>query len=184
MIALLKDMGIKLDEPLELKLDASAGIGIAQRRGAGRIRHIATPTLWLQKAVYDGKVKVSKVAGKENPADLGTKYLGRKDIERIWEQCGFYLVSGSSKIALKAALQELQCTVAEASGIASFRCQGKTQTSVCAPSPWDWRGSQREAQQVHPHTTTPKRLELNVGRKSRSANSKRQSYLFHQAPSV
>ena len=85
-------------------LDASAGIGIAQRRGAGRIRHIATPTLWLQKAVSEGKVKVGKVPGTENPADLGTKYVGRKDIERIWKQCGFVSLSGASNIALKAAL--------------------------------------------------------------------------------
>ena len=105
MTHLLKDMGVELNEPLDLKLDASAGIGIAQRRGAGRIRHIATPTLWLQKAVYDGKVKVGKLPGKENPADLGTKYLGRSDIEKIWKQCGFYIATGSSKIALKAALQ-------------------------------------------------------------------------------
>ena len=104
MINLLRDMGLIMKEPLDLKLDASAGIGIAQRRGAGRIRHIATPTLWLQKAVGDGRVKVSKLPGKENPADLGTKYLGRKDIERIWGQCGMYIAPGVSKLALKAAL--------------------------------------------------------------------------------
>jgi hypothetical protein len=105
MIHLLKDMGMDMQEPLDLKLDASAGIGIAQRRGAGRIRHIATPTLWLQKAVSDRKVKVSKLPGTENPADLGTKYLGRKVIERIWKQCGMYLATGSSKMALKAAIK-------------------------------------------------------------------------------
>ena len=104
MLAMLKDMGIVIQEPLDLQLDASAGIGIAQRRGAGRIRHIATPTLWLQKAVSEGKVKVGKVPGTENPADLGTKYVGRKDIERIWKQCGFVSLSGASNIALKAAL--------------------------------------------------------------------------------
>ena len=105
MIHLVKDMGVDIQEALDLKLDATAGIGVAQRRGAGRIRHIATPTLWLQKAVSEGKVKVSKVAGKENPADLGTKYLGRQEIEKIWKQCGFYLATGDSKIALKAALR-------------------------------------------------------------------------------
>ncbi len=106
MIHLLKDMGVDFEEPLDLKLDASAGIGVAQRRGAGRIRHIATPTLWLQKAVSDGKVKVGKVAGPENPADLGTKYVGRKDIEKIWKQCGFVSLSGQSSLALKAALRK------------------------------------------------------------------------------
>ena len=105
MIHLLQDMGVEITEALALKLDASAGIGIAQRRGAGRIRHIATPTLWLQKAVSEGKVKVSKLPGTENPADLGTKYLGRKDIERIWKQCGMYLAKGSSQLALKAAIK-------------------------------------------------------------------------------
>ena len=51
MIHLLKDMGVNIKEPLDLRLDASAGIGIAQRRGAGRIRHISTPTLWLQQCL-------------------------------------------------------------------------------------------------------------------------------------
>ena len=104
MISLLRDMGIDVKQPLDERLDASAGIGIAQRRGAGRIRHIATPTLWLQKAVAEGKVKVNKVAGPENPADLGTKYLSGKDIHKIWKQCGFVSLSGQSDIALKAAL--------------------------------------------------------------------------------
>ena len=104
MINLLKDMGVDIQEPLDMKLDASAGIGIAQRRGAGRIRHISTPTLWLQKAASEGRVKVGKVLGTENPADLGTKYVGRKDIERIWKQCGFVSLAGQSNLSLKAAL--------------------------------------------------------------------------------
>ena len=54
----------------------------------------------------EAKIKVSKLPGKENPADLGTKYFGRTDIERIWKQCGFYQAEGSSKIALKAAIKE------------------------------------------------------------------------------
>ena len=104
MIHLLRDMGVDIKEPLDLRLDASAGIGIAQRRGAGRIRHISTPTLWLQKAVSEGKVKVSKVLGTENPADLGTKYVGGKDIEKTWKQCGFVSLTGHSSLSLKAAL--------------------------------------------------------------------------------
>ena len=82
------------------------GIGIASRRGAGRIRHIATPTLWLQRAVSDGKILISKVPGDQNPADLGTKHLDRKTIERVWTQCGFVAIKGRSNIALKAALDK------------------------------------------------------------------------------
>jgi len=36
MINLMKDMGVDITEPLDEKLDATAGIGIASRRGAGR----------------------------------------------------------------------------------------------------------------------------------------------------
>ena len=44
-----------VDSPsLEIKLDATAGRAIAMRTGAGRIRHIAPPTLWLQRLVING----------------------------------------------------------------------------------------------------------------------------------
>ena len=87
---------------MPLCIDATAGMGIASRRGAGRIRHIHTPSLWLQKAVADGHVQVSKVAGDVNPADLGTKYLDRRSIEKIWQQCGFVLLKCQSRLAYKA----------------------------------------------------------------------------------
>ena len=60
-----------------LKTDASAAIGIASRRGAGKIRHLATQTLWLQQLVTDKRIKLSKVSGSVNPADIGTKFLER-----------------------------------------------------------------------------------------------------------
>ena len=76
--AMLRDLGVELtgDATVEVKVDATAGRGVAMRRGAGRIRHIATPTLWVQKLVQDGKVKVSKIPGNANPADLGSKAFG------------------------------------------------------------------------------------------------------------
>ena len=104
MINMLYDMGVHIAEPLDERLDATAGIGIASRRGAGRIRHIHTPTLWLQRAVNDGRVAISKVAGDLNPADLGTKYVDRRIIERVWDQCGFVALRGRSDMALRAAI--------------------------------------------------------------------------------
>ena len=70
------------DSCLEIQTDASAGRGIAMRRGAGRIRHIATPTLWLQKHIQDGRISILKVPGAENCADLGTKHLDSRKIEK------------------------------------------------------------------------------------------------------
>ena len=39
IVSMLADMGVKMEKPLELKLDATAGLGIASRRGAGRQAH-------------------------------------------------------------------------------------------------------------------------------------------------
>ena len=50
---------------LEMKLDVTAGQAIAMRRGAGRIRHIATPTLWLQRLVINGDIKMLCCFGNE-----------------------------------------------------------------------------------------------------------------------
>ena len=40
-VAMLRDLGVELtgDATVEVKVDATAGRGVAMRRGAGRIRH-------------------------------------------------------------------------------------------------------------------------------------------------
>ena len=60
-----KGLGDGIDS-LEIKLDATAGRAIAMRRGAGRVRHIATPTLWLQRLVINGDIEMTRVRGKQN----------------------------------------------------------------------------------------------------------------------
>ena len=54
--------------------DSSAALGVARRRGAGKIRHVKIGMLWIQELRDGGAVEYVKVAGKENPADLMTKY--------------------------------------------------------------------------------------------------------------
>ena len=44
MVAMSRDFGWELK--LRIWRDASAGRGIASRRGAGKVRHMATQTLW------------------------------------------------------------------------------------------------------------------------------------------
>ena len=102
MTEMLKDMGVHATEALTVHVDATAGLGIASRRGAGRIRHIACPALWLQQAVQDGRVRLRKVAGAKNPADLGTKFVDRATILRALNQCGFVALSGRSQQSLRA----------------------------------------------------------------------------------
>ena len=99
------DMGVKFKSALEIRIDASACLGIAQRRGAGQIRHIATPTLWLQQAVSDGRLVVTKVKGDINPADLGTKHVPDGVIQHAWETMGFETREGVSAKALKTIVE-------------------------------------------------------------------------------
>ena len=104
MVALLADMGVTPKKPISLRVDSTACLGTAGRRGAGRIRHIATPSLWIQRAVNDGRLDLSKVDGKDNPADLGTKVLGGPAINQILGRIGFVKLTGNSKLALKASV--------------------------------------------------------------------------------
>ena len=108
-ISMMKDLGVDLKAEhasrhpiLEVNMDASAGRSISLRRGAGRIRHIATPTLWVQRLVQSGLVKVNKVDGESNLADMGTKHLNHQSMVKLMSKCCYYFRSGTSELALKA----------------------------------------------------------------------------------
>ena len=64
--------------------DASAVLGIAQRRGVGKVRHVEVHQLWLQDRVSQGDLKVRKIDGTKNPADAVTKHL---DGVKLREHC-------------------------------------------------------------------------------------------------
>ena len=73
-----RDFGVTVG--INAYVDASAAVGIACRRGLGKVRHIELDQLWLQDQVARGRVRVFKVPGEENVADSVTKH---STIERI-----------------------------------------------------------------------------------------------------
>ena len=73
MAAMALDVGKVM--VLWMYVDASAAIGVAQRKGLGKIRHLHTQSLWVQDAVRDKRVFLDKVPGAYNPADMYTKHL-------------------------------------------------------------------------------------------------------------
>ena len=87
-----------------IKLDATAGRAIALRRGAGRIRHIATPTLRLQRLVINGDIKMTRVGGDDNCGDLGTKHLDYQTMNKHLKFCGMRFAEGRSQIAPQVEL--------------------------------------------------------------------------------
>ena len=79
MKSMLSDMGVRVD--IECFTDATAAQGIACRRGlSSRTRHVQVHFLWVQEQVICGRVKLSKVYGNDNPADLLSKYFTRDTI--------------------------------------------------------------------------------------------------------
>ena len=97
-----KDLGAQLE--LNIHVDATAGIGIASRRGIGKIRHLDTSFLWVQKCLHERRALVKKVLGTENPADLGTKVLAGPVIWKLLKLCGIEQKAGVAALALKAAV--------------------------------------------------------------------------------
>ena len=53
--SLLSDLGVSL--PIRLWTDSSAAIGICQRQGLGKLRHIDTQCPWVQQRVRDGSIE-------------------------------------------------------------------------------------------------------------------------------
>ena len=75
MCQLAKDWG--RDLKAKIWVDSAAALGIVNRRGNGKLRHVRVGMLWIQERVEDGDLEVAKVKGTENPADLMTKHLSK-----------------------------------------------------------------------------------------------------------
>ena len=73
IVALMADMGLVLEG--EVYVDSTAALGIAQRQGIGKLRHVRTQALWVQEVRAEGRLQYKKVLGSRNPADALTKYM-------------------------------------------------------------------------------------------------------------
>ena len=55
--------------------DSSAGRGICNRSGVGKLKHMQVRFLWSQQAQADGEFALDVIDTTQNTADLGTKFL-------------------------------------------------------------------------------------------------------------
>jgi hypothetical protein len=88
-ISLAGDFGAALDG--RVSCDSAAAIGIVNRTGAGKLRHVKVQYLWMQQKVRDGELEVKKVPGVDNPADLLTKHLDEATMKKHLVSLGFEL---------------------------------------------------------------------------------------------
>ena len=66
---------------VRIHADSAAALGICNRSGIGRIRHLAVGQLWVQEKIREGVFSLHKCRGEHNPADLCTKHLDRAKID-------------------------------------------------------------------------------------------------------
>ena len=99
---LLRDFGIEV--PADLVTDSTACKGLASRRGAGKVRHIHCPALWLQHAIARRQLGIRKRAGKDLPPDIGTKAsITSESMWRLLGSFGVVQARGRAREALEAA---------------------------------------------------------------------------------
>lgn len=84
---------------IHIYTDATAAIGIARRRGMGRIRHIDVTDPWVQETFNNKQAFLHKVLGIENPADLLTKYTDRSTLMKALIAMGLHNEEGRSAVA-------------------------------------------------------------------------------------
>ena len=92
---------------LVLRPESSAAIGIGSRRGAGRVRHIDTSTLWLQGHVTNKTIILEKTPGETSVADLGTKHLASPRMIELMRMLGLHPKEGRHRLALSAGRPEV-----------------------------------------------------------------------------
>ena len=97
MVSLLADLGYAVDA--RVHSDSSAAIGITNRKGLGKLRHLNVQFLWVQDKVRDKSFTLHKVPGERNVADLMTKYLDEKTMDKHLDALGFVKLEGRSVVA-------------------------------------------------------------------------------------
>ena len=91
--------GLGINLSLKVMTDATAAIGIARRRGLGKVRHLATADLWIQDRIRKKDFGLEKVPGCDNPSDIMTKNVSRDILLKHMSNLGLVYESGRAESA-------------------------------------------------------------------------------------
>ena len=72
----------------EARIDAEATEHNLHRQGFGKLKHIDVAYLWVQDEIRSQRLRVRRVRGEKNVADLGTKPLSKTVIAKRWSHVG------------------------------------------------------------------------------------------------
>ena len=88
MKTILQELNVEMSL-LVIWTDSAAAKAFVSIRGLGRMRHLEVKDLWMQELVRNGRMKILKVRGDRNPADVLTKYLDRATLVSVSALGGF-----------------------------------------------------------------------------------------------
>ena len=108
LIAYARDLGMAVSG--EIYADSSAALGIAQRCGIGKVRHLRTQSLWVQEVRLTRRLAYHKVLGTKNPADILTKYVPAELLKRHLATLGTAAVGGRAEAAPELCMMILEVT--------------------------------------------------------------------------
>ena len=101
MLSVAKDLNVVLHG--HLHSDSSVAIGITQRRGLGKVKHMHTQFLWVQERVRAKDFELHKERTDRNRADLMTKYLSRPTMDKFITMLGYRDPTAANAMALRSA---------------------------------------------------------------------------------
>ena len=88
---MLADLRVTVE--ISVASDSSAGLSMQGRQGLGRAMHISVQYLWAQDVLAAGQIRLAKVKGELNRADLFTKHLPRTTLEKHLNAMGYFFVA-------------------------------------------------------------------------------------------
>lgn len=97
LLSIFKDLGWRLYG--ESWGDANAALGIINRSGLEKTRHIDTSLLWIQQVAAEQPLTYKKTLGTDNPADLFTKHFDEKASSHHADNLGFKAIGRRSEDA-------------------------------------------------------------------------------------
>ena len=80
--------------------DSSAATAIANRKGAGKLRHININCLWIQEQQDTKQLELRKALGTDNPADMMTTHIARQSLGKCMRHLNQFHVTGRAKARL------------------------------------------------------------------------------------
>ena len=92
-----RDLGEDLS--MEVHTDSSAAMGVCNRKGIGKVRHLDTNLLWVQDKLKQGSLVITKVQGEKNLAHLFTKHLAHTKVMEHVGVVGCAVCAGRAEAA-------------------------------------------------------------------------------------